>query len=100
MLTEAGTLQNVVYQTHHRSDYFRWCVIRSRKFPKSIVVHLEEVFVKIEPGIGFTSADLLPVNGIQHARQSSKRSLERRLILSILGQQLKSCADKGACFSK
>ena len=75
MQSEARRPQRLMHKRDHSLNDFRRRVIRAGLLPQLVVVHGEEVFVKVKPSVGIALADLAPVNLVEHARERRERGL-------------------------
>ena len=89
-----GLRKRLIHQPNHGADDFGRRVIRAGQFAERVVIDFEEVLVEIEPGFGVALADRRPVDGVQHAGEGAEGSLERGLVLGVVGEEPEGGADQ------
>ena len=86
--------KHVVHEADHRPDDFRRRVVRAGELTQRVVVNRQEVLVEVEPGVGISLADGVPVHGVKHADQGAKRRFQGCLVADFVGEQTQGRADE------
>ena len=86
--------QNIIDEPNHCPDDFGRGVIRAGQLSQVVVVDLQKILVEVEPRIGIALADRLPVDGVENPRERAEGSLQRLLIIRVVGQEPESGADQ------